>query len=296
MFSKRAGKLVSLAALALTAGLAGWWWKPDKTVTWRTARVDRGDITRRIQATGTLNALIQVPVGTQVSGVVTALYADFNSLVRKGQILARIDPTLLESQLMDARAAMDGAMGTYENAKVELARYQALAAERLISASELDAKQTAFKAAKSALDSAREVLKRARTNLDYCTIKAPVEGVVVSRVVDVGQTVAASLSAPSLFSVAQDLSRMKLQAAIDEADIGQVSVGQSASFTVDSYPDIPFQANVCEVQLNPTVSNNVVTYNVVLGVANVPRPGGSTAEGKSIQTALYLPKGGAVYQ
>jgi len=263
---------------------------------WRTARVERGDITYRIQATGTLNALIQVPVGTQVSGVVTALYADFNSLVRKGQVLARIDPTLLEAQVAEARAALDGAQGSYENAKTELDRYRRLAAEQLLSASDLSAKETACRSARADLASAQAALGRAATNLGYCTITAPVDGVVVSRVVDVGQTVAASLSAPSLFTVAQDLSRMKLQAAVDEADIGQVHVGQRATFTVDSYPDRTFQAQVSEVQLNPTVSSNVVTYNVVLGVANVSRKAAGAVHPGRGTTALYIPEGTPVYQ
>ena len=297
---KRVTKQAWLCAwAAIGVGVAGWaWWQTRRggPVTWRTARIDRGDIAERIQATGTLNALIQVSVGTQVSGVVTDLCADFNSLVKKGQILARIDPTLLENQLVDARAGLDGVRGTFENARADLERYRSLAAEQLISASELSAKETAFRSARASLASAQAALGRAGINLHYCTIKAPVDGVVVSRVVDVGQTVAASLSTPNLFTVAQDLSRMKLEAAIDEADIGQVQVGQRASFTVDSYPDRQFQAQVSEVQLNPTVSSNVVTYKVVLAVANVPRKAGRTALGTGSATALYIPKGSPVYQ
>jgi HlyD family secretion protein len=285
-----------VAAGALAMGSAWWLMRPDDKVDWRSARIDRGDIVQRIQATGTLNALIQVSVGTQVSGVVTDLYADFNSLVKKGQVLARIDPTLMENQLVDSRAVLDGAQGTYENAKADLERYRSLAKEQLVSASELNAKETAFRSAKASLESARAALGKAGINLRYCTIKAPVDGVVVSRVVDVGQTVAASLSTPNLFTVAQDLSRMKLEAAIDEADIGQVQVGQRATFTVDSYPDQQFRAQVSEVQLNPTVSSNVVTYKVVLGVTNSARKGGGTARSGSNTTALYIPKGSPVYQ
>lgn len=288
--------LVCAAAGVLAAGGAWWLLKPGAPVAWRTAVIDRGDITQRIQATGTLNALIEVSVGTQVSGVVTDLYADFNSLVRKGQVLARIDPTLMENQMDDARAALDGAEGTFENAKADLERYRQLAAEQLVPKSDLDVKETAFRTAKASLASARASLSKAGNNLNYCTIKAPVDGVVISRVVDVGQTVAASLSTPNLFTVAQDLSRMKLEAAIDEADIGQVQVGQKAAFTVDSYPDKTFQARVSEVQLNPTVSSNVVTYKVVLGVANVPRRGGGAARSDANTTALYIPKGSPVYQ
>lgn len=291
------GWIITGVVVTAAAGILAWRLRTaDAVVGWRSARVDRGDVIQRIQATGTLNALIQVPVGTQVSGVVTALYADFNSLVKKGQILARIDPALLETQLADARAAADGALGTFENAKAELERYRHLATERLISESELNTRETAFRSAQANLASTRAALARAGINLDYCTIKAPVDGVVVSRVVDVGQTVAASLSAPSLFTVAQDLSRMKLQAAIDEADIGQVRVGQRASFTVDSYPDQTFEARVSEVQLNPTISSNVVTYNVVLGVSNMARKAASWSGKIEHPTALYIPEGSSVYQ
>lgn len=296
---KRTRWLVAgVMATALLAGVAWTRWGSSPGSSWRTARIERGDVTQRIQATGTLNALIQVSVGTQVSGVVTALYADFNSLVKKGQVLARIDPTVLETQLAEAQAAVDGARGTYENAQAELERYRQLAAESLISASELNTRETTFRTARAALGSAQATLGKARTNLGYCTIMAPVDGVVVSREVDVGQTVAASLSTPDLFTVAQDLSRMKLQVAVDEADIGLVQVGQQATFTVDSYPGQVFQAQVSEVQLSPTVSNNVVTYQVILGVANESRKRTNVETGSHevASTALYLPKGQPVYQ
>lgn len=283
--------------VAASAGAYFWLRRPEP-VAWRTARVEAGEIRQRIQATGTLNALIEVSVGTQVSGVVTDLYADFNSVVKKGQLLARIDPTLMQTQLSDARALLDGAEGTYENAQTDLARYRALAEAQLVSTSDLNVKETAFRTARASLESARASLSKARTNLGYCTVTAPVDGVVVSRAVNVGQTVAASLSTPNLFTVAQDLSRMKLEAAIDEADIGQVRVGQLATFTVDSYPDRTFQARVSEIQLSPTVSSNVVTYNVVFAVANTPRGTGSDGRGDGDvdQTALYIPKGSSVYQ
>lgn len=284
--------------MALLAGAAWTRWQSTSGPSWRTALVERGDVTQRIQATGTLNALIQVSVGTQVSGVVTALYADFNSLVKKGQVLARVDPTVLETQRLEALAAVEGARGTFENAQAELERYQHLAAEHLVSASDLNTRETTFRTAKAALLSAQAALGKARTNLGYCTITAPVDGVVVSREVDVGQTVAASLSTPDLFTVAQDLSRMKLQVSVDEADIGQVRVGQQATFTVDSYPGRTFQAQVSEVQLNPTTSNNVVTYHVILGVANESRKrtDGETGSREVASTALYRPKGQPVYQ
>ena len=240
-------------------------------VHWRTAKVDRGSITQRITASGTVNAMIQVPVGTQVSGVVVSLTADFNSLVKKGQVIGQIDPTTYLSNLKDAEAALQRTRDTMLQAQVDYRRNLALWKAKLLADADLDAKDLALKVATGNLESAKAALANARTNLGYCTIKAPVDGVVVSRMVDVGQTVAASFSTPNVFTIAQDLSKMKVQAAIDEADIGQVRVGQRAFFTVDSYPDKQFRGVVSEVQLNPVVNNNVVTYNVVMEVENEPR-------------------------
>jgi HlyD family secretion protein len=240
-------------------------------IRWRTAKVDRGGITQRVTATGTLNALIQVSVGTQVSGVVTDLRADFSSLVHKGQVIAQIDPTPWLTNLKAVEAALESAKVTQANAQAVYQRNLALWKAELLSQNDLDTADLALKVANANLDKAKADLETAHTNLDYCTIKAPVDGVVVARLVDVGQTVAASFSTPSLFSIAQDLSKMKVAAAIDEADIGQVKVGQRAYFTVESYPDKQFKGVVSEVQLNPVVTNNVVTYNVVMEVDNEPR-------------------------
>jgi len=266
-------RLLSGIPLALVLlGAAGWAsFRPKPQVTWRTASLDRGEVSRKVTATGTLNALTQISVGTQVSGVVTHLYADFNSVVKRGQVIARIDSAVLETQLAEARAALRKAQSAWDHARADLARNQRLAAENLIAAADLETRSAACEAALGDLEAAKADLDRARINLGYCTITAPVNGVVVSRVVEVGQTVAASFSTPSLFIIAQDLSRMKVQVAIDEADIGQIEQGQEAEFTVDSYPGLRFRGRVREIQLNPTVTSNVVTYVVVLEVANVPR-------------------------
>jgi len=240
-------------------------------VRWRSAKVDKGSITQRITATGTVNALIQVPVGTQVSGVVVSLTADFNSLVKKGQVIGQIDPTQWLTSVKDAEAGLQRAKDTMLQAEVDYRRNQELWKNKLLADADLDAKDLALKVARGNFESAKATLANARTNLSYCTIKAPVDGVVVNRLVDVGQTVAASFSTPNVYTIAQDLSKMKVQAAIDEADIGQVRVGQRAFFTVDSYPDKQFRGVVSEVQLNPTITNNVVTYNVVMEVTNEPR-------------------------
>jgi HlyD family secretion protein len=187
-------------------------------------------------------------------------------------VIAQIDPTTWVTNLKDAQANLQRAEASLANAEADHRRNQDLFRNQLLSAADLDAKALALKLAQGNLESARATLANAKANLDHCTITAPVDGVVVARLVDVGQTVAASFSTPNLFTIAQDLSRMKVQAAIDEADIGQVRVGQRAFFTVDSYPEKQFRGQVSEVQLNPTVTNNVVTYNVVMEVANEPRP------------------------
>ncbi|WP_005031609.1 efflux RND transporter periplasmic adaptor subunit [Holophaga foetida] len=289
---------IGAAVVVVLAG-AGMAWalrKPAEEIKWRTASVDRGDITQRISATGTINALVQVPVGTQVSGVVTDLYADYNSLVKKGQIIARIDPTVWETQLRDAEAALQRAQATYDNAKADFNRNKRLASLQLVAESDLEAKEMAMKTASGSLESARAALSKARINLGYCTIQAPVNGVVVARSVDVGQTVAASFSTPNLFTIAQDLSRMKVEASIDEADIGLVMVGQRAFFTVDSFPEKQFKGSVSEVRLEPITNQNVVTYKVVMEVTNEPKASQPSRTETGPGTARYVPSGGQVYQ
>jgi HlyD family secretion protein len=269
---KRNAWLGLTAAIVVVGGTSAVIFRGGKEeVKFRTAAVDKGNITQRISATGTINALIQVPVGTQVSGVVTALYADFNSLVKKGQVIAQIDQTPWLTNLKDAEASLQRVQASLNNAKADYKRNKQLWENKLISDADLDAKDLALKTATAQLESARATVTKAKTELGYCTLKAPVDGVVVSRVVDVGQTVAASFSTPNVFTIAQDLSKMKVQAAIDEADIGQVRVGQRAFFTVDSYPDKQFQGVVSEVQLMPVINQNVVTYNVVMEVTNEAR-------------------------
>lgn len=257
--------------LLVAGGIAYFTTRPAEEIKWRQAKVEKGNVTQRINATGTINALISVPVGTQVSGVVTGLYADYNSLVKKGQVIARIDPTVWETQLKDAEASVQRAQATYDNARAEFERTKRLAAQNLVSAQDLDAKETAMKTTHGSLESAKASVGRAKINLGYCTITAPVDGVVVSRVVDVGQTVAASFSTPNLFTIAQDLSKMKVEASIDEADIGLVKAGQRAFFTVDSFPDKQFRGSVSEVRLEPVINQNVVTYKVVMEITNESR-------------------------
>ncbi|HJW32622.1 MAG TPA: efflux RND transporter periplasmic adaptor subunit [Holophagaceae bacterium] len=257
------------AAALIVGGGIYWLVKPsDKGPQWRTAKVEKGNLTQRISATGTLSPLVQVPVGTQVSGVISALYADYNSLVKKGQLIAQIDPTLPDTQLRDAEASLDRARTNAADAKVQMERAQKLAKAQLLSDQDLDAKVVAYKTAVATLDTAKSALDRAKANRAYCDITAPVDGVVISRMADVGQTVAASFSTPNLFQIARDLSKMKVEISIDEADIDEVKVGQRAFFTVDSLPDRQFVATVSQVRLEPITNQNVVTYKVVIEVPN----------------------------
>jgi HlyD family secretion protein len=266
---KRNTWIIGGAAVVVVGGGAWALLRPKKdAVKWRMAPVARGPLQQRISATGTLSALVQVTVGSQVSGTIAALYVDYNSEVRKGQPIAQIDPTLLQATLSDAQAGLERANTSLEDAKRQLARTQRLAKEKLVSDQDLDARQVAFETAQANVQTAKAALERARTNLGYATITAPVSGVVVSRNVDVGQTVAASFNTPTLFLIAQDLTKMKLEASIDEADIGQVKSGQQGYFTVDSYPDTQFKGTVSQVRLEPITQQNVVTYKVVMEVDN----------------------------
>ena len=259
--------------VAVVAGGAAYLWtRPKDEVKWRLAKLDRGNVTQRINATGSVSPVVQVSVGTQVSGVIQALYVDYNSIVKKGQLIAEIDSTVWVSQLQDAQASLLRAQAAHDFAKVDHQRAKRLAAEKLLADQDLDTKETDLKNAQGNLESAKAAVDRAKANLAYCSITAPVDGVVISRLADVGQTVAASFSTPSLFMIAQDLSRMKVQVNIGESDIDDVKVGQRALFTVDSLPDKQFRANVSLVRQEPVTTQNVVNYVVEMIVPNEPLP------------------------
>ena len=257
--------------LVVVAGVTAYvWTRPKDEVKWRLAKLDRANVTQRVIATGIVNPVVQVAVGTQVSGVITALYVDYNSIVKKGQLVAEIDPTVWVSQLQDAQATLDRAQAAYNFAKVDYERSKRLWEAKLLDDSDLDVKDTALKTAVGNQVSAKAALDHAKTNLDYCRITAPVDGVVISRLADVGQTVAASFSTPSLYMIAQDLSKMKIWVSIAESDIDDVQVGQRALFNVDSLPDKQFVAAVSLVRQEPVTNNNVVTYVVELITPNEP--------------------------
>jgi RND family efflux transporter MFP subunit len=261
---------LSLGVLILGGAGAYVWSRPKDEIKWRMAKLDRANVTQRVVATGIVNPVVQVAVGTQVSGVITALYVDYNSIVKKGQLVAEIDPTVWVSQLQDAQASLDRAKAAYDFAKVDHDRSKRLFDEKLLAPQDLDTKDTALKNAVGNVVSAKAALDHAKTNLDYCRITAPVDGVVISRLADVGQTVAASFSTPSLYMIAQDLSKMKVQVSIGESDIDDVQVGQRALFNVDSLPDKQFTARVSLVRQEPVTNNNVVTYVVEMIVPNEP--------------------------
>lgn len=240
----------------------------EKPTAYRYEVVDRGDVVVSISATGTLSAVTTVTVGSQVSGTIATLHADFNSQVKKGELLAQLDPTFLAATVQEQRANLDRVKAQRNDAVRTHARLKQLFDQSLISQSELDVAVTALESSEASLRQAEASLERAEVNLRYATIKSPIDGVVISRSVDVGQTVAASLSAPVIFTIAQDLTRMQVQASVTEADIGQVTVGLPVTFRVDAYPNDIFKGEVSQVRLAPVIVQNVVTYQVIVGVDN----------------------------
>lgn len=265
--------VITLVLLFATAGIlrarsgtAG-----DGEESYRVAEVVRGSLEASVSATGNLGAVRTVQVGTQVSGQVAALYADFNDEVTKGQLLARIDPTLAEQGVREAEAALSRAGAEVERAEQEYARALQLHEGQVLTDSELGAARYDHEVAQANRRSAEVSVERARQNLAYTEIYAPIDGIVVERNVDVGQTVAASLSAPQLFLIAQDLGQMQILASVDESDIGSIEVGQAVRFTVQAYADAPFVGVVDQVRLQSATQENVVTYTVVVSVDNPDR-------------------------
>ena len=242
---------------------------PKQAPPYRFAAVTRGSLESTVSATGALSAVKTVQVGTQVSGQIAAIYADFNQKVRKGQLLARIDPTLQQQAVQDAQAGVERVQSQYTMSKQEYDREKTLFDSKVITATEFNTAQSNYEVAKANLKSAQIALDKARQNLAYTNIYAPIDGVIVERTVDVGQTVAASLSAPELFLIANDLSEMQILAKVDESDIGSIAVGQSVTFTVQAYPNRTFSGTVQQVRLQSTTQDNVVNYTTVISVANL---------------------------
>jgi HlyD family secretion protein len=235
---------------------------------YRSEAVSRGNISASVNATGTLSAVTTVQVGSQVSGIIAKLYADFNSQVKQGQLLAELDPTPFLQTVEQRQADVTKSQVEVANAKVTYDRQKRLAAAGLIPQSDLDAAKAAYDGARAGLAQSQAALRQAQTNLGYTKIFSPIDGQVVARQYDVGQTVAASFSAPTLFTIAKDLTKMQVQADVDQSDIGQMKVGEPVQFTVDAYPDQPFRGQISQVRLNATVTQNVITYPVIVEVPN----------------------------
>lgn len=272
------GVVVALAVIAwLLSGS-----KKEETVNFTTEAAAPANIENSVTATGSIEAVTTVTVGTQVSGIVSKLYVDYNSVVKKGQVIAELDKSNLVSQLNSAKAAFAEAQAQLRSAQSDVAyqrsnynRYKALYQKGLISANDYESARLSYQTAEATLSqrkdavlSSREEVNRAQTNLGYATITSPIDGVVISKSVEEGQTVAASFSTPELFTIAKDLKDMRVVADVDEADIGEVKVGQRVTFTVDAYPDDTFQGYVTQVRQEATTTNNVVTYEVVISAPN----------------------------
>jgi HlyD family secretion protein len=276
---------IAVATVSCLAGaLIAWRLSASKDDTFRyeTAPVDRGRVVARVTATGTLSALVTVQVGSQVSGRIASLHADYNSQVKKGQVIAELDPQLFQAAVEQARANVMAAEGNLaraeaqaEDARRQLRRTGELADRKLVSVAELDTAQSnataaaaTVRSAQGAVAQARAALSQARVNLAYTTIVSPTDGVVISRSVDVGQTVAASLQAPTLFVIAEDLKKMQVNTSVAESDVGRLEAGMSATFTVDAFPGRTFRGTVRQVRNAATTVQNVVTYDAVVDVEN----------------------------
>jgi HlyD family secretion protein len=264
------GILISVLVMA-TAAYFGWqyWFAPDQTaVTYTTVKVDRGDVIQAAQANGTINPVSVINVGTQISGVVKTINADFNQIVEQGQLLAELDTRVLEAALAQSRAQLRKARAAAALAKVTYERRKALVDEGAASKADVDAAAQQLEATAGDEAIAEAAVKRDETNLGFAVITAPVSGVILSRDVDVGQTVAASFQTPTLFKIAPSLKNMQIDTNLSESDAGSIKDGQKAAFTVDAFPRRTFEGKVRQIRLSPSTIQNVVTYNVVIDVDN----------------------------
>ncbi len=268
----RSSKAITLGVVLLAAAASAWWWHqrpvklpPDK---YRTALVDRGPITQVVMATGTVQPVVTITVGTQVSGTVMERLADFNDRVKAGQVLLRLDPTNLQARLRQAQAQAASAQASVALATASLARNRQLVAQNFISGLALDQSQREFDAAHASLELARAQVDAAQADVNNSVIRSPIDGVVIRRNIDVGQTVAASFQTPELFLLARDLRQMQIHTNVSEADVGQIQPGQQVRLTVDAYPQAEFDGEVQQFRLNSTTAQGVVTYNIIVSVDN----------------------------
>ncbi len=268
---KKISKIWILAAVVLAIAVVAWLMstgKKESQVTFDTATVAPANIQNSITATGSIEPVTSVTVGTQVSGIINKIFVDYNSKVTKGQVIAELDKTNLTSELNTAKANLQSAQSTFNYEKSNYERYKTLYGKGLVSADEYESARLNYQKAKETVATAKETVQKAQTNLGYATITSPIDGVVLSKSVEEGQTVAASYSTPELFKIAKNLTDMQVVADVDEADIGDVKEGERVSFTVDAYPDNTFSGTVTQVRQEATTTNNVVTYEVVISAPN----------------------------
>ena len=254
--------IVAVAAWAMSGG------KKEEDINFKEEKVALKTLQNSVTATGTIEAVTSVTVGTQVSGIVNKLYVDYNSQVKKGQVIAELDKTNLLSELNTAKANLASAQSSLNYQAANMERYKTLYKKGLVSADEYENALLTYRQAKEQVASSKENVQRAQTNLGYATITSPIDGTVISKSVAEGQTVAASFNTPELFTIAKDLTNMQVVANVDEADIGGVKEGNRVTFTVDAYPDDTFEGTVKQVRLEATTTNNVVTYEVVISAPN----------------------------
>lgn len=268
---KKLSKVWLVVAVVIIVAIVAWVLsgsKKEEQISFETAAVAPANIMNSITATGTIEPVTSVTVGTQVSGIVSKLYVDYNSVVKKGQVIAELDKTNLMSQLNSAKTQLATAQSQLNYQTTNFNRYKTLYQKGLVAADDFDSAKLSYTQAKEQVAAAKEEVQRAQTNLGYATITSPIDGIVLSKSVEEGQTVAASFSTPELFTIAQDLTNMQVVADVDEADIGDVKEGERVSFTVDAYPDDTFEGTVKQVRQEATTTNNVVTYEVVISAPN----------------------------
>lgn len=257
-----------LTTMLLIAALLACRGRGKKAEQYKTEKVDRGNVTMTVTATGTVSALTTVQIGSQVSGVIARLYADFNSRVKKGQLLAELDPTPFEQQAEQRRADVTQAQVQTTDARQKYERQKRLLDAGLAAEADVDAAKATYDGARAQVAQSSAALNQSLTNLRYTKIVSPTDGIVVDKQYEIGQTVAASFQAPVLFEIAQDLTKMQVQADVDQSDIGRVHVGQPARFTVDAYPEDEFRGKIAQIRYNAQVNQNVVTYPVIIEVPN----------------------------
>jgi HlyD family secretion protein len=276
--------VVSVLAIAAILALKPFS-KKETAINFNTVKVEKGSISNTVTATGIIEAIKTVNVGTQVSGIINHIYVDFNDQVKQGQLLAKLDETPLRTQLAQSQSSVDQATSQLHFEEATYNRLKVLYDKKLIAQTDYDQALYNFENSKASLANAKSALDRAQVNLAYATITSPIDGVVLNRAIEEGQTVAASFSTPTLFTIVNDLTQMEVQTSVDEADIGKIVKGQRVEFTVDAYSDLKFEGTVSQVRLQPVTTNNVVTYVVIL---NAPNPDKKLMPGMTASAIIYV--------